>query len=257
MYIYIARNRNTSNSLSVCHTSEPRKNGWTDRDAVSVEDSGGLRELCIRWGSRSPRGKGQFWGGKRWPSVKYRDTQRSPVWKRLNQSWCRLDCGLDSDWLKESWISCRVQIPHRKGQFWGKGSAIVKYRDFLPWAVDKRQNRSICLLAYGLGCAEGSTSSIVFARWREYAHMEEHIGAPGEYDWTVRLQRRYDLMSNYFVHLLLLGRIARTACIDAVHSYQPSSVDGRSVTLVNPANIAEAIDMPSGLRTRMAQGTMC
>jgi len=26
---------------SVCHTSEPRKNGWTDRDAVWVEDSGG------------------------------------------------------------------------------------------------------------------------------------------------------------------------------------------------------------------------
>ena len=64
-------------------------------------------------------------------------------------------------------------------------------------------------------------------------------------------------MSNYFVHLLLLGRIARTACIDAAHSYQPSSVDGRSVTLVNPANIAEPVDMPSGLRTRMAQGTMC
>jgi len=26
--------------------------------------------------------------------VKYRDTLRPPVWKRLNQSWCRLDCGL-------------------------------------------------------------------------------------------------------------------------------------------------------------------
>jgi len=25
-----------------------------------------------------------------------------------------------------------VQIPHEKGQFWGKGSPIVKYRNFLP-----------------------------------------------------------------------------------------------------------------------------
>ena len=39
---------------SVCHTSEPCKNGWTNRDAVCVEDSGGRREPCIRWGSRSP-----------------------------------------------------------------------------------------------------------------------------------------------------------------------------------------------------------
>jgi len=28
-----------------------------------------------------------------------------------------------------------VQIPHEKRQFWGKGSPIVKYRDFRPWAV--------------------------------------------------------------------------------------------------------------------------
>jgi len=46
----------------VCHTSEPCKNGWTDRDAVWVEDSGGPSEPCIRWGSRCPHGKGQFWG---------------------------------------------------------------------------------------------------------------------------------------------------------------------------------------------------
>jgi len=36
--------------LSVCHTSELCKNGWTDRDAVSVEDSGGAKETCITWG---------------------------------------------------------------------------------------------------------------------------------------------------------------------------------------------------------------
>ena len=52
--------------------------------------------------------------------------------------------------------------PVIKGQFWGKGSSIVKYRDFLTWAVQKRLNRSICRLGYWLGWAEGSTSSTVF-----------------------------------------------------------------------------------------------
>jgi len=39
---------------SVCHSSEPYKNGWTDREAVWVEDSGWPKEPCIRRGSRSP-----------------------------------------------------------------------------------------------------------------------------------------------------------------------------------------------------------
>jgi len=48
---------------SLCHTSEPCKNGWTNRDAVWVKDSGGSREPCIRWGSRSPIGRSNFeWG---------------------------------------------------------------------------------------------------------------------------------------------------------------------------------------------------
>ena len=47
---------------SVCHTSKPCKNGWTDRHAVWVEDLGGPKRPCIRWGFRSPHGKGQFWG---------------------------------------------------------------------------------------------------------------------------------------------------------------------------------------------------
>ena len=36
----------------VCHTSESCKNGWTDWDAVRVEDSGRPKEPCVRWGSR-------------------------------------------------------------------------------------------------------------------------------------------------------------------------------------------------------------
>jgi len=53
--------------LSVCHTSEPCKNGCTDRAAVWVEDLGGPGEPRIRWGSRFPHGKGQIFGGE-WAS---------------------------------------------------------------------------------------------------------------------------------------------------------------------------------------------
>ena len=54
---------------SVCHTSEPCENGWTDRGAVWVVDLAGPMESCVRWGLRSPYGKGQFWGkGSAWRS---------------------------------------------------------------------------------------------------------------------------------------------------------------------------------------------
>jgi len=46
--------------LSVCHTSEPCKNSWSNRDAIWVEDSGGPREPCTRLRSRSPIGSGNF-----------------------------------------------------------------------------------------------------------------------------------------------------------------------------------------------------
>jgi len=58
---------------SVCHSSEPCKNGWTNRDAFWVVDSGGPKEPCIRWGSSSPGGKWQFWGKKGRPILKYRE----------------------------------------------------------------------------------------------------------------------------------------------------------------------------------------
>jgi len=37
--------------LSVCHSSEPCKNGWTDRDAVWVVDLGASKEACVTWGA--------------------------------------------------------------------------------------------------------------------------------------------------------------------------------------------------------------
>jgi len=62
------------------------------------------------------------------------------------------------------------------GPLMGKGRPIVRYRDTL---------RSIFRLGCGLGWAEGSTSSIVFARLRQCALMGGHIGAT----WRMRLNR--------------------------------------------------------------------
>jgi len=63
---------------SVCHTSEPCKNGCTDRDAVWVEDSGRPKEPCIRWGP-DPPWEGAVWGRKGCPIAKYRDMVRFRV----------------------------------------------------------------------------------------------------------------------------------------------------------------------------------
>jgi len=41
--------------------------------------------------------------------------------------------------------------------------------------VQKRLNRSICRIGCGLEWAEGRTSSIVFARWRQCAVMEGQV----------------------------------------------------------------------------------
>jgi len=48
--------------LSVCNDHEPSKNSWTAQDAIWVVDSGGPKKLYIRWGSRSPLGRGTFEG---------------------------------------------------------------------------------------------------------------------------------------------------------------------------------------------------
>jgi len=41
------------------------KNGWMDRDAVWDDDSGRLQVPCVRWRTRSPKGKRQFWGERK------------------------------------------------------------------------------------------------------------------------------------------------------------------------------------------------
>ena len=52
---------------SVCHNSEPCKNGSTDRDAIWVEDSGGLKKPYIRCRPDHTMGMGNFEGGMAGP----------------------------------------------------------------------------------------------------------------------------------------------------------------------------------------------
>jgi len=59
--------------------------------------------------------------------------------------------------------------PSEGAILWERSAHCKVYRDFLPSAVQERLNRPICRLDCGLGWAEGSTSSIVFARWRQCA----------------------------------------------------------------------------------------
>ena len=68
MYVDAAIPSQTNSSRSVCYSSEPCKNSWTDQDTVKVEDSDRPKEPCITWGFRCKwailRGKGR-------PVVKY------------------------------------------------------------------------------------------------------------------------------------------------------------------------------------------
>jgi len=49
-------------SVCMSRSSAHCKNDWTNRDVLDV-DSAGSKETSIRWWSRYPRVKEQFWGG--------------------------------------------------------------------------------------------------------------------------------------------------------------------------------------------------
>jgi len=87
-------------SVYVCHTTEPCKNGLSDRDAVWVVDSGGPKEPCIRWGAQMSPWEGAILMGKVRRIVKYRDILPRAVQKRLKRLRCRLGYGLG--WAKET-----------------------------------------------------------------------------------------------------------------------------------------------------------
>jgi len=85
---FLGKGRPLWSIWTVCR--ELCKNGWTDRDAVWVMDSGGPKEMCIRWGSRSPC-EGAVFLGERTCQCMPDDTLPWAVQKWLNRSRCRLD----------------------------------------------------------------------------------------------------------------------------------------------------------------------
>jgi len=77
--------------------------------------------------------------------------------------------------------------------------------------VQKRLNRSICRLGCGLGWTEGSTSSIVLARWHQCDFIGGHICAT----WRIRLNHPSAVVMRPYVKLLwpLVYSILLTHCI--------------------------------------------
>jgi len=89
---------------SVCR--ELCKNGWTDMRCRLDAESGGPKEPGIKWGFRSPHGKGLFWGGRTCP------TCLMTLWRELcKNGWTDRDTiwVMDSGGPKETCIrwGCR------------------------------------------------------------------------------------------------------------------------------------------------------
>jgi len=150
-------------------------------------------------GLQIPHDKGQFWG-KGPLIVKYRDFLPWAVRKRLDRLICHLGCGLGWAELSTSSIIFATWCQCAQFQSYSQGGTSVP-DDSVPWAVQKPLNRSICHLGCGLWWTKGSTSSVVFTRWCQCAHVGGHLGTTSEYDWTVHQWQRCGLMLNYFDHL--------------------------------------------------------
>jgi len=138
-------------SLPVCrfvyHSSEPCKNDSTDRYVVWAEHLVGSKEPCVRWGPHSPMGRAVLRGGG--PLQRYLCkngwTDRYAVWV------------LGSDRPKQSCIRWGPDRPWEAVILGRKGAPIVKYRDFMPWAVQKRLNRLRCRFGCWVGWTERTT----------------------------------------------------------------------------------------------------
>jgi len=73
--------------------------------------------------------------------------------------------------------------PLGRGNFEGKWQSIIKYKDALQWSMQKWLNRSRCR----------------FGTWTWLACISWGctLGPPGEYHWTVHVQRPRGLLSGY------------------------------------------------------------
>jgi len=87
---------------------------------------------------------------------------------------------------------------HRNGQFWGERGAHCKVSGLSAVSCAKTAELIDLPFWCGFGWAEGSISSIVFARWRQFALMRGHIGVT----WRIRLNRPSAAAMRRYVKLL-------------------------------------------------------
>ena len=89
--------------------------------------------------------------------------------------------------------------------------------------MQKRVNRSICRFGCGLKWAEGRTSSIVFARWRQCALVEGHIAITCRITLNHPPMAAMRLIANYFDHLLSLDTPTYTVA-QIAKRFKPNTV---------------------------------
>jgi len=82
MYVDVAYCYRLSSMVcpSVCHSSEPCKNGWTDRDAIWFWSQVGRWNHVLDGGSDLPPQEGQFWGAPCRKLCKSGWTDRDAIW---------------------------------------------------------------------------------------------------------------------------------------------------------------------------------
>jgi len=102
-------------------------------------------------------------------------------------------------------------------------------------AILMGNKQTICSFDCGLEWAEGCTSSIVFARWRQCALVEGHVAVTCRITLNHPCTAAMRIMANYFDHLLFLDTptytVAQTAkrfepstVLWVFHTMQPSSL---------------------------------
>jgi len=185
-------------ALSVCHTSEPCKNGWND---ICIPDVGGPYEPRITWGPDANMGRGNFVGGNRQTIVKYRDTLRSFMQRQLNWSRCHLGCVLA--WAESIMHYMGGPHPPWEGAILVDRGAHCKKIGLSVISCAKKAEP--IHFPFRLWTRVGQRMhKFNFARWRQCALMEGHIATTCRITFNHPSMATMRFMSNYFDHLLSL-----------------------------------------------------
>jgi len=124
-------------------------------------------------------------------------------------------------------IRCSPETPPSNGEFWeGKGRPSVKYRDSVPWAVQKTAEP--IEISCGMWTQVGPKKHV-------YVHIHicvYGVHIPGKYDWTVRVRRRCALFVKFFYTVICYYvRVVVSCRYKATAARQRASVLGRATRL--------------------------